>query len=95
MALVGVLVAVAMALVGVGLVAATSAQGNRWLEDQTGETVLKEQVQNVIVQSVQRPRNTADIVPVAHAGVYPYGANVFFEQEVEEWKLRRSMEMLR
>ena len=38
---------------------------------------------------------TADMVPVAHTGGNPYGINVFLEQEVEEAKVRRSLEMIR
>ena len=41
------------------------------------------------------PHDTADLVPIANADVRPYGINVFFEQEVEEAKIRRSMELIR
>jgi hypothetical protein len=68
---------------------------HRWLEDMTGERELRQQLEGLFLRLRQRPIETADFVPVRHAGVYPYGAHVFFEQEVEESKLRRSMEMLR
>lgn len=68
---------------------------DRWLEDMTGERELRQQLEGLVLRMRQRPVETADLVPVRHAGVYPYGAHVFFEQEVEEVKLRRSMEMLR
>lgn len=40
-----------------------------------------------------RETQTADLVPIAHTDVNPYGINVFLEQEVEEWKIRRTLEM--
>ncbi|MBI2886681.1 MAG: hypothetical protein HYY02_05685 [Chloroflexi bacterium] len=66
-----------------------------WLEELTGETDPRQQVEGLIHLVRQRRVETADLSPSAYAGVYPFGANTFFEQEVEEWKLRRSMEMLR
>ncbi|HUE75511.1 MAG TPA: cellulase family glycosylhydrolase [Chloroflexota bacterium] len=38
---------------------------------------------------------TADLEPISHIGIPPYGVNVFLEQEVEEAKVRRTMEMAR
>ncbi|MGQ9676813.1 MAG: cellulase family glycosylhydrolase [Chloroflexota bacterium] len=38
---------------------------------------------------------TADLEPIAHADMNPYGVNVFLEQEVEEAKIRRSLELVR
>lgn len=67
----------------------------RALEDGTGETDFRQQVEGLFLQMLPQEVNTADMVPVAHAGVNPYGVNTFFEQEVEEGKLRRSMQMLR
>jgi len=37
---------------------------------------------------------TEDMVPMAHLGGNPYGINVFLDQEVEEGKLRRTLEMV-
>ena len=71
------------------------SQLSGWLEDATGETNLFQQMKGLVRRVQQRPLHTEDMVPVAYTGVYPYGANTFFEQEVEEQKLRRSMEMLR
>ena len=65
------------------------------LVDITGETDPKQQLIAVYSPFVQRQAVTEDFTPVADAGVNPYGANVFFEQEVEEWKLHKSMQMLR
>lgn len=66
-----------------------------WLEDWTGETELKQQVVAVYSEVTQRRIETQDLLPIAHTGLNPYGVNVFLEQEVEDWKLRRSMEMIR
>lgn len=41
------------------------------------------------------PLRTADLAPVAHTDERPYAINVFFEQEVEEAKIRRSLEMIK
>ncbi len=66
-----------------------------WLEEWTGETELGQQLEGLYLRFRQRQIDARDMEPIAHAGVNPYGANTFFEQEVEEWKLRQSMEMLR
>jgi len=66
-----------------------------WLEEATGETDLRQQLEGLVLLVRQRPVRTEDMAPVRYAGLYPFGANTFFEQEVEEWKLRRSMELLR
>lgn len=44
---------------------------------------------------VSRDTLTADSEPIANTDVSPYGINVFLEQEVEEWKIRRTLEMIR
>ncbi len=40
-------------------------------------------------------RSDDDLRPIANTGGNPYGINVFLEQEVEEAKIRRSLEMIR
>ena len=66
-----------------------------WLEDWTGETEIRQQLEGLYLRFRQRQIDAQDMIPIAYAGLNPYGANTFFEQEVEEWKLRQSMEMLR
>lgn len=65
----------------------------------TGEEDLLEGIKGsvalLILNLTQPPLNTADLVPVAYSGVNPYGVNTFLEQEVEEEKIRRSLEMIR
>ncbi len=68
---------------------------NDALIEPTGETDLSHQLGALLRQPFLPHPQTADLAPIAHAGLPPYGANTFFEQEVEEWKLRRSMEMLK
>lgn len=63
----------------------------------TGEEGLLPQVRGMaqLATDVLYPRpRTAPDVPVAHAGVNPFGINVFLEQEVEEWKRERSLQMI-
>ena len=38
---------------------------------------------------------TADLAPIAHASAPPFGVNTFLEQEVDEEKLRRTLQMAR
>lgn len=65
------------------------------LEDWTGETELKQQLVAIYSEAAQRRIETQDLIPIAHTGHNPYGVNVFLEQEVEDWKLQRSIEMIR
>jgi hypothetical protein len=44
---------------------------------------------------LQAPRDTADDAPVAYTDVPPFGVNTFFEQEVEEAKIRAGMQLIR
>ncbi len=66
-----------------------------WLEEQTGQTEFVSQMKALVRLALLRQPVTQDLTPVSHTGVYPFGASTFFEQEVEEEKLRRSMELLR
>lgn len=86
--------ALAAPLVLIVLAAVTWAPRSRWLEETTGEATLDEQARALVWLLRRRPIETADFVPAAHAGVVPYGVNTFFEQEVDEEKVRRSMAIL-
>ena len=63
----------------------------------TGEEDLLPQVRGMAQLAADalypRPRTAPD-VPVAHAGVNPFGINVFLEQEVEESKREQSLQMV-
>jgi len=63
----------------------------------TGETDFPQQVKALLQLSydVVRPHvKTDDYVPVAHAGLTPYGVNTFLEQEVEPAKREQSVRMI-
>lgn len=85
-----VLVAATLLLVPVAAVCAPHA-----LEDATGESDPLQQAKAAGNLLRQRPVATSDFTPVEHTEVYPIGANTFLEQEVEEWKVRQTFEMLR
>jgi hypothetical protein len=63
----------------------------------TGEDELLPQVRGMgqLATNVLHPQpNTAPDVPIAHAGVNPFGINVFLNQEVEPEKRERSVQMI-
>jgi len=63
----------------------------------TGEEDLLPQVRgmaHLAANALHPQSHAAPDVPVAHAGVNPFGINVFLEQEVEEWKRERSLQMI-
>ena len=65
--------------------------------DCTGEEDLLPQVRGMgqlAVDVLRHQPRTAPDVPVAYAGVNPFGINVFLEQEVEGWKRERSLQMI-
>jgi len=64
----------------------------------TGEEDLGEQVKGTFALlylrlTCPRPR-TDPFVPIAHAGLCPYGVNTFLEQEAEVSKVDRSLQMI-
>ena len=63
----------------------------------TGEESLAGQLRGGLewVGNITRPRpETADFVPVANAGINPYGVNTFLEQEVEPQKREQAVQMV-
>ncbi|MBU0705536.1 MAG: hypothetical protein KKC18_16935 [Chloroflexi bacterium] len=65
--------------------------------DYTGEEDLLPQVRGMgqLAADALRPQpRTAPDAPVAHAGVNPFGINVFLEQEVEPEKRERAVRMI-
>jgi len=68
------------------------------LADWTGEEELEWQLRGLYylgVSLLQPPYETADFAPMKYADVNPFGINVFLEQEVEEWKIHQSLELIR
>ncbi len=70
-----------------------------FLYNWTGEEDLAEQVKGMgallLIRLTQPPVETAPYLPIAHAGLNPYAVSTFLEQEVEEAKVRRALEMIR
>ncbi len=88
---------VLIAAVLVGALALTYPRWSALLYGVTGEETLPAQVRGGLewLGNLARPRpETADFVPVAHAGVNPFGVNVFLEQEVEPQKRERAVRMI-
>jgi hypothetical protein len=70
---------------------------SEWAFARTGEERVTGQLRGLfqLATDVLHPSpRTAPEVPVAHAGVNPFGINVFLEQEVEAWKRERSVAMV-
>ncbi|MCX7682193.1 MAG: hypothetical protein N2508_09570 [Anaerolineae bacterium] len=68
-----------------------------WLFHCTGEERLLSQVRGIghLVFDLFRPRpETASYAAIDHAGVNPFGINVFLNQEVELWKRERTVQMV-
>jgi hypothetical protein len=92
--IVGLLLA-ALAL-GAALVL-TRPAWSAFLFDVTGEESLPGQIRGGLewLGNVTRPRpRTEDFVPVANAGLNPFGVNTFLEQEVEPQKREKAVQMI-
>ncbi|NPV06345.1 MAG: cellulase family glycosylhydrolase [Anaerolineae bacterium] len=89
-----------LALTGVALLLALAlgwASQTSLLRRWTGEEELLPQIRGVwhLGSGLLRPRpETADYVPVQHAGVNPFGVNTFLEQEVEPEKREQAVAMI-
>lgn len=68
------------------------------LADVTGEEDFSYQLRALgflVFSWFQAPRDTADYAPMPYTDMPPFGVNTFFEQEVEEAKIRASMRLIR
>ena len=68
------------------------------LADWTGEEDTEWQIKGLYylaVSAIQPPYETADFAPMKYTDVNPFGINVFLEQEVEESKIRQSLQLIR
>ncbi len=75
---------------------ATSVPPSSWLFNLTGEESFLPQLKGLsdLVADALRPQLHSDpLVPVAHAGVNPFGVNVFLEQEVDPAKREHAVRM--
>jgi len=86
-----------LALLALILLSACQVSIGGWMFQQTGEEELPGQVRGLLQRGTDflHPRpHTADYEPMPHAGVSPFGINVFLNQEVEEEKRDRSLKMI-
>jgi hypothetical protein len=71
---------------------------SRTLASWTGEEDAGEQLKGlgalILLRLTRGAPQTAPDVPIAHAGVNPFGVNTFLEQEVEPTKVERSLDMI-
>ena len=68
------------------------------LADLTGEEDLQTQLRGLgylALGAIQPAHDTADLAPIKYADVNPFGVNTFLEQEVEETKVRQTIQMIR
>lgn len=70
----------------------------RTLRNWTGEQKLVEQIKGLgalLLIRLETPSlEVQPYVPVAHTGMNPYGINTFLEQEVDDWKIHRTLRLI-
>lgn len=68
------------------------------LVERTGEQDTSFQLRALgfsVLSAFQTSHDTADFTPMAHTEAPPFGVNTFLEQEVEESKIRASLQLIR
>ncbi|UCC77549.1 MAG: cellulase family glycosylhydrolase, partial [Anaerolineales bacterium] len=69
-----------------------------YLGSVTGEENSWEQIKGlgrlIVLRLTRPPLQLEPYMPIAHAGVNPFGINTFLEQEVEAWKVEKAMRMI-
>ncbi len=68
------------------------------LADWTGEEDPEWQIKGLYylgMALLQPPNDTADLAPMKYTDVNPFAINTFFDQEVEESKVRQSLQLIR
>jgi hypothetical protein len=68
-----------------------------WMFERTGEEDLLPQARGMgqwAVNGLHPWPRTAPDAPITHAGVNPFGINVFLEQEAEAWKREQALQMI-
>ena len=87
---------ISVVLVLLTLPACQSSLSN-WMFERTGEDVPLSQVRGMgqlAANGLHPQPRTAPDAPIAHAGVNPFGINVFLEQEAEPWKREQALQMI-
>jgi hypothetical protein len=85
----------ALGVVAVALAAALGLGGVRERLVDASPLALRHRAVALYTLLLPPLEGTADLAPMDHLEATPYAINVFLEQEVEEWKMRRSLEMIR
>ena len=88
---------VLVAIVSAVILALTQPLWSEFLFHITGEESLAGQIRGGLewLGNITRPQpETADFVPVDHAGVNPFGVNTFLQEEVEPEKRERTVQMI-
>jgi len=87
----------AILLLGLALVRLT-ATASEFLRDWTGEQKLVEQIKGlgalVLIRLEQPTLDVQPYEPIPHSSMNPYGINTFLEQEVDDWKIHRSLRLI-
>ena len=81
---------------GLALLLLAISPSRQWLESQTGETDFLPQIKGLtdLAGGMLRPQTQLAAQEVTdHAGVSPFGVNVFLEQEVEPAKRERAVQL--
>ena len=68
------------------------------LSDWTGEEDPEWQIKGLYflaISAIQPAHETADFAPMKYTDMNPFGVNTFFDQEVEESKVRQSLQLIR
>ncbi len=87
----------AVLLLALTLLSACDGAIHDWAFERTGEEEFLSQARGLLqwaANPLHPSPDTADYAPMAHAGVNPFGINVFLNQEVEEAKRDRSLQMI-
>ncbi len=82
---------------GAGVIILSRNSLHQLLSDWTGEEDLEWQLKGLgylALSAVQPPHETADFIPMRYTDLDPFGVNTFLEQEVEEAKIRKSLQMI-
>ena len=91
------IIILALVLLALGAFLARDS-AEQFLADVTGEELLNDQIKGLgylAISYTQPAHDTADFAPMKYADVNPFGINTFFDQEVEESKVRQSMQIIR
>jgi hypothetical protein len=95
----GALLALVLVVVLALILFLVASEMSDTLRNWTGERRLKEQIKGlgalVLIKLENPSLDVQPYTPMRHVGLNPYGVNTFLEQEVEVWKIHRSLRTIR